>query len=108
MTDINCIIKIADKEWLRMLYAETWKQYVHEDALAQTRGTIFTAILAAVVALLGALSVQIVKDPLLNYSEPRNSPRDHHSWSVLVSCVFCDGTFEYGVLRGHPSRSPIR
>ena len=50
-------------DWLRTLYTETWKQYVHEDTIAQTRGTIFTAIFAALVTALGALTFQIVLIP---------------------------------------------
>ena len=53
----------GNDDWLLTLYTETWKQYVHEDTIAQTRGTIFTAIFAALVAALGALSIQIVLIP---------------------------------------------
>jgi hypothetical protein len=63
MSNSDSFEKLKDIEWLKILYAETWKQYVHEDTIAQTRGTIFTAILAAIVALLGALSIQVVKIP---------------------------------------------
>ena len=50
-------------EWLRLLYQETWKQYIHEDSIAQTRGTIFTAIFAALLAFLGLLTISIIKLP---------------------------------------------
>jgi hypothetical protein len=63
MSDSGSFKKLEDTDWLRTLYVETWKQYVHEDTLAVTRGTVFTAILAAIVTVLGAFSIQVVKIP---------------------------------------------
>ena len=63
MSDSGSVKKIADSEWLRTLYVETWKRYEHDDTRAQTRGTIFTAILAAIMAFVGVFSIQVVKIP---------------------------------------------
>lgn len=67
-------IKEIAPDWLRVLYAETWKLYIYEDTVAQTRATIFTAVLAAIVALLGALSIQVVKIPCLTIQSSGYAP----------------------------------
>jgi hypothetical protein len=30
-----------DKEWLKTIYAEAWRQYTHEDILSQQRNIFF-------------------------------------------------------------------
>jgi hypothetical protein len=61
-------LKIPDKDWLMALYSETWKQYAHEDQVAQTRGTIFTAILTSILAVLGVLSSSVIQAPCIDFN----------------------------------------
>src|SRR5881409_2069636 len=46
--------KIAS-DWLRKLYEEAWKQYSHEDNLAQSRTNFYATVHAALFALLAAV-----------------------------------------------------
>lgn len=59
-------LKTPDKDWLITLYSETWKQYTHEDQIAQTRGTIFTALLTAILAAIGVLSPFVISSPCVD------------------------------------------
>ena len=46
--------------WRDKLYDEAWRQYVHEDNLIQSRSNVFFGILAALFAVLAAVSAPIV------------------------------------------------
>jgi hypothetical protein len=49
------------ERWLQTLYAEIWKQYSHEDQLAQTRSHVFLVTQAALAAFLAGVSAPLFK-----------------------------------------------
>lgn len=58
------------EDWLKVIYAEAWNQYTHEDNLGQSRTNFFLGIQAALVAIFTALSgslVQIGSYPIGGY-----------------------------------------
>jgi len=55
-------IHVSD-DWLRLLYSEAWKQYIHEDAQGQTRMNIFLTVQAALIAILAAISKPLLDMP---------------------------------------------
>ncbi len=57
-----------DDAWLKILYAEVWKQYVHEDSLTQARTNIFQVIPVVLLAFLGAASTGLAKVGCANFS----------------------------------------
>ena len=46
-------------QWLKPLYEEGWRQYVHEDNLGQSRSNFFLGVQAAIIAILAALSKSV-------------------------------------------------
>ena len=55
------VLRQRDDAWLKILYAEVWKQYVHEDALTQARTTIFQVMPVVLLAFLGVASTGLAK-----------------------------------------------
>lgn len=51
------LINQSDKpdEWQKILYAEAWKQYCHEDTLCQHRNTLYFGIQGALITLFSVL-----------------------------------------------------
>jgi hypothetical protein len=54
-------IKDNDGAWLKILYVEAWKQYVHEDALAQARSNVFLVVQSVLLAFLASISTSVGK-----------------------------------------------
>ncbi len=52
---------VRDPEWLRSLYAESWRQITHEDVLSQQRNNLFLGIQAALIAILTAVFGFLIK-----------------------------------------------
>jgi len=52
--------KIPDNDWLKVLYTETWKQYIHEDQFVQNRGVLFTSLFTAILASMSVFSPLIL------------------------------------------------
>jgi hypothetical protein len=51
--------------WLRILYNETMKLYLHEDNISQTRNTLFLSIQSGLIAVLAAITPSLlVIDPV--------------------------------------------
>jgi|SRR5882672_6587640 len=48
-------------DWLRLIYSEAWKQYIHEDTQGQARMSIFLTVQTALIAILA-----IITKPLLD------------------------------------------
>ncbi len=38
------ILRQNEDAWLKTVYIETWKQYVHEDQLVQSRSSVFLVV----------------------------------------------------------------
>lgn len=55
------VVRNKEDAWLKILYAEVWKQYVHEDSLTQARTNIFQVIPVVLLAFLGAASNALPK-----------------------------------------------
>lgn len=55
------VLREKDDAWLKTLYIEAWKQYVHEDVLTQARTNIFQVVPVVLLALLGAASTALIK-----------------------------------------------
>lgn len=53
-------VSVSD-DWLRLMYAEAWKQYIHEDTQGQARVSIFLTVQTALIAILA-----IITKPLLD------------------------------------------
>jgi hypothetical protein len=48
MTDTNADLQRVF-DWTKMTYEETWRQYIHEDNLVQTRSNLFLAVQGALL-----------------------------------------------------------
>src|SRR5438105_584716 len=61
--------KRLDKEWLKIIYIEMWKQYIHEDQLLLARGTIFVAFFTAILASPGLFTARILSLGCVNINQ---------------------------------------
>src|ERR1700761_6767709 len=52
-------------EWLKILYVETWKEYMHEETIAHSKNTFFLSIHGALLAILSGVSAILVKSPIV-------------------------------------------
>ncbi len=85
-----------DEEWLKIMYIEAWKQYSHEDDLGQSRMTLFLAVHAALIAIVGAVAKPLADiEPLII-----NSHEFHIGLCILGVLAFLTGLFSL-VLSGY-------
>ena len=55
------ILTSEETKWLKELYQEGWRQYVHEDNLGQTRTNFFLGLQAAIVAITGTVTSPVYR-----------------------------------------------
>lgn len=82
-----------DGAWLRTVYAEAWKQYAHEDTLAQARSNVFLVTQAILIAFLATISAPLFKIGCATFGSFQL-----HLGFVFVGCVWSLAGVFLGVL----------
>lgn len=54
------IISERENEWLQLLYEEAWRQYVHEDEMAEQRDSKYLTIFSLIFSALGVILTMLI------------------------------------------------
>lgn len=80
----------VSNEWLRAIYAESWRQYTHENVLSQQRNTLFTSVQAALIAFLAGVSKPLLDiTPIQVEGANLSIGLGVLGFFAIVSSVFC-------------------